>query len=85
MFETFIQLIRLIIRSACWVDANDLCMGAWLNLTYVEIYNPGSAPGTEVVGVDNVAAGAAVPIPAAVWLVGSALAGLGWIRRKQTV
>jgi len=26
----------------------------------------------------------AVPIPAAVWLFGSALAGLGWIRRKQT-
>jgi hypothetical protein len=25
----------------------------------------------------------AVPIPAAVWLFGSALAGLGWIRRKQ--
>ena len=26
----------------------------------------------------------AVPIPAAVWLLGSALAGLGWLRRKQT-
>jgi hypothetical protein len=26
----------------------------------------------------------AVPIPAAVWLVGSALAGLGWLRRKPT-
>lgn len=27
----------------------------------------------------------AVPVPAAVWLFGSALAGLGWIRRKQAV
>ena len=27
----------------------------------------------------------AVPIPAAVWLFGSALAGLGWLKRKQTV
>ena len=27
----------------------------------------------------------AVPIPAAVWLFGSALAGLGWMKRKQTV
>jgi hypothetical protein len=27
----------------------------------------------------------AVPIPAAAWLFGSALAGLGWLRRKQTV
>jgi hypothetical protein len=26
-----------------------------------------------------------VPVPAAAWLFGSALAGLGWIRRKQTV
>ncbi|MGI9309171.1 MAG: VPLPA-CTERM sorting domain-containing protein [Gammaproteobacteria bacterium] len=25
----------------------------------------------------------AVPIPAAAWLFGSALAGLGWLRRKQ--
>ena len=28
--------------------------------------------------------GSVVPVPAAVWLFGSALAGLGWIRRKQT-
>jgi hypothetical protein len=26
-----------------------------------------------------------VPIPAAVWLFGSALAGLGWLRRKPAV
>jgi hypothetical protein len=26
-----------------------------------------------------------VPIPAAVWLFGSALAGLGWMRRRKTV
>jgi hypothetical protein len=29
--------------------------------------------------------GSAVPIPAAVWLFGSALAGLGWMRRRKTV
>jgi len=34
--------------------------------------------------LDNIAV-TAVPIPAAVWLFGSALAGLGWLRRKQTV
>jgi hypothetical protein len=27
----------------------------------------------------------AVPVPAAVWLFGSALAGLGWLRSKQTI
>jgi hypothetical protein len=26
----------------------------------------------------------AVPVPAAIWLFGSGLAGLGWLRRKQT-
>jgi hypothetical protein len=34
--------------------------------------------------IDNFAA-TAVPIPAAAWLFGSALAGLGWMRRKQSV
>jgi hypothetical protein len=29
--------------------------------------------------------GSKVPVPAAAWLFGSALAGLGWMRRKQTV
>ena len=33
----------------------------------------------------NVVVSNVVPIPAAVWLFGSALAGLGWLRRKQTV
>jgi hypothetical protein len=35
--------------------------------------------------VDNIVTdvvAAAVPIPAAVWLFGSALTGLGWFRRK---
>jgi hypothetical protein len=37
--------------------------------------------------LDNVlyGTGIAVPVPAAAWLFGSALAGLGWLRRKQTV
>lgn len=33
--------------------------------------------------LDNIVV-TAVPVPAAVWLFGSALAGLGWMRRKQT-
>jgi hypothetical protein len=35
-----------------------------------------------VIGIINTIS--VIPIPAAVWLFGSALAGLGWIRRKQT-
>jgi hypothetical protein len=34
--------------------------------------------------IDNVVV-EAVPVPAAAWLFGSALAGLGWLKRKQTV
>jgi hypothetical protein len=47
--------------------------------------------GTSVVTISGVAGVAyeeisitAVPIPAAVWLFGSALGGLGWFRRRQT-
>ncbi|MCP4927680.1 MAG: hypothetical protein GY918_01310 [Gammaproteobacteria bacterium] len=35
--------------------------------------------------VDNIAVSNVVPIPAAVWLFSSALAGLGWLRRKQPI
>ena len=41
--------------------------------------------GFEVIGsgiYDDFVVGTAVPVPAAVWLFGSALAGLGWFRRK---
>jgi hypothetical protein len=42
--------------------------------------------GASFTAINEVVFGAsAVPIPAAVWLFGSALAGLGWLRRKQTV
>jgi len=49
---------------------------SWQDLEKVEfIVQPGS--------LDSIKA-SVVPIPAAVWLFGSALAGLGWIRRKQS-
>ena len=38
----------------------------------------------QISSTTGVFSAALVPIPAAVWLFGSALAGLGWIRRKQT-
>jgi hypothetical protein len=61
----------------------DLGSGDWLNVTYVSFGN--ELEFGPSVAVDNIVVGAAVPIPAAVWLFGSALAGLGWMRRKQTV
>jgi hypothetical protein len=65
----------------------DLGVGDWLNITSVSLYEEGVWSGAEIsVGgsIDNIVVGAAVPVPAAVWLFGSALAGLGWLRRKQT-
>lgn len=57
---------------------------SWSNLTSVS-FTAGAFTGFGFgMGIDDVTA-SVVPIPAAVWLFGSALAGLGWIRRKQTV
>ena len=57
----------------------------WTNLARVEFKFQAVNSGGFAAGfVDNISV-TAVPIPAAVWLFGSALAGLGWMRRKQTV
>ena len=60
--------------------------GDWLNLESVTFRAEGNGFGFGygTVEVDNLVV-SAVPIPAAVWLFGSALAGLGWLKRKQTV
>ncbi len=59
--------------------------GDWLNLESLSFFaesNPNGI-GTATIEIDNVVV-SAVPIPAAVWLFGSGLGLLGWIRRKQT-
>jgi hypothetical protein len=60
--------------------------GDWLNLVSLSFRAEGNGfgGGGSTIEIDNINV-SAVPIPAAVWLFGSALAGLGWIRRKQTV
>jgi hypothetical protein len=55
----------------------------WSNLDSVVFSGVNGAP--YVSALDNIVLSSVVPIPAAVWLFGSALAGLGWMRRKQTV
>ena len=52
---------------------------SWSNLTLVEF---GVSDVVSGIVLDNVAVNV-VPIPAAAWLFGSALLGLGWFRRKQ--
>ncbi len=68
-FETF-YLVN-------WGDGDfateNLRFGPWV---VVEIDGPRNP--------DYVTAWSVVPLPAAVWLFGSALAGLGWFRRRQT-
>jgi hypothetical protein len=51
---------------------------AWQGLVSVQFDTVGA------VYTDNIVTNV-VPVPAAAWLFGSALAGLGWMRRKQTV
>ncbi len=61
----------------------------WLNLEYVDFGVssccgvPGGQPEFLQVTIDNVVVGAAIPIPAAVWLFGSGLGLLGWMKRKR--
>ncbi len=62
--------------------------GDWLNLeaVFFDVSSTtlsGFPSETLSMTIDNVNA-SVVPIPAAVWLFGSALAGLGWFRRRQT-
>jgi hypothetical protein len=75
------QITANIAISASWAEI--FFDPAWSNLSSVEF---GATLGTGLDGVviDNITV-SAVPIPAAVWLFGSALAGLGWMRRKPTV
>ena len=70
------------VTGCSYTGPGDLRSGEKLYIGY-----PGSGPGAVISdpysGVQVFAT--TVPVPAAVWLFGSALAGLGWLRRKQTV
>jgi hypothetical protein len=54
--------------------------GLFNNIVNFSVSTDGTTP---ALALDNIAV-TAVPVPAAVWLFGSALAGLGWMRRKPT-
>ncbi len=59
---------------------------SWVNLTSIDIVFATSSFNTFgiVPALDNITL-QAVPVPAAVWLFGSALAGLGWLRTRQSI
>jgi hypothetical protein len=65
-------------------DVADLGSGDWLNVTWVGVESPQFATGAPI-HVDNIVVGSAVPVPAAVWLFGSGLGLLGFVRRKKVV
>jgi len=60
---------------------------SWVNLDhlYFNISANDCCPG-DASALDNIVLSSAtsVPVPAAAWLFGSALAGLGWLRRKRS-
>jgi len=55
--------------------------GGTFSLSGGEIDEGGSNK-TRMISSGSIVGANAVPVPAAVWLFGSALAGLGWVRRK---
>jgi hypothetical protein len=66
--------------------SSELGSGDWLDIKWAGFSVFAEGPYAGGYQIDNIVVGpAAVPIPAAVWLFGSALAGLGWLRRKQSV
>ncbi|MBS93700.1 MAG: hypothetical protein CL799_04570 [Chromatiales bacterium] len=67
-----------------WIETISLGPG-WDNLVLVDFsIDSTNLFSLDIPGYDNIVVNA-VPIPAAVWLFGSALARLGWLRRKQTI
>jgi hypothetical protein len=58
-----------------------VCNPAARLYTYEDFLNGGSS----VAELSNVRAFSTVPVPAAVWLFGSALGALGWVRRRKFV
>jgi len=65
----------------------DLGTGDWLNIKQAAVHagTVGYCCGIELYGdIDNIVVGAAVPIPAAVWLFGSGLTALGFVRRRKS-
>ena len=67
-------------------DLADLGQGDWLNLIAFgySVDIPGGVPVASLFEVDNIVVGAAVPVPAAIWLFGSGLGLLGWLCRRKT-
>ncbi|MDP6150109.1 MAG: VPLPA-CTERM sorting domain-containing protein [Gammaproteobacteria bacterium] len=64
----------------------DFGAGDWLNVVSISAWTSAPPTGSLILWgeVDNIVVGAAVAIPAAVWLFGSGLVGLGFIRRRKS-
>jgi len=63
-----------------WYEHTYLAGGVFNDIVSITISGVGTSP---QFAINNVVV-SAVPVPAAVWLFGSALAGLGWMRRRKT-
>jgi len=63
--------------------ANYTFGAGWQNLYSVD-FGSSLGGGPNAVGLDNIVV-STVPIPAAAWLFGSALLGLGWVRKRAAL
>ena len=61
--------------------AEDFDLGGILGVTFVDVLLTGDTSGVDITNFGFTT----VPVPAAVWLFGSGLGLLGWIRKRQAV
>jgi hypothetical protein len=81
-FDANAQVAGYLNAGVSSVVFNQQTLTGATNAQLIALTNPGSLDG---VGIDgsNLVASTAVPVPAAAWLFGSALLGLGVVRRKK--
>jgi hypothetical protein len=82
--QSFTQTTGTVFGGATADLSTPIGTGDWLNLEVIRFEAIGDGfgfGGVVTAEIDNIAVDV-VPIPAAAWLFGSALAGLGWLRRR---
>jgi hypothetical protein len=85
-WDSYYQEMVQVVAEIFFIDGNDLntvsAPNTWKYLSMLEFKSVDSPTGGVIVSSISVSS---VPIPASVWLFGSALAGLCWVRRKWSI
>jgi hypothetical protein len=83
-FPEHYDFLLLVFNSPLTNSGGDISLSSASGIYNQYIYDGGTITGVSAITSGSITANV-VPIPAAVWLFGSALAGLGWMRRRKTV